>query len=89
MPQSKKLIEVAMPVKEIMAESVRDKSNRHGHISTLHLWWAQRPLPVFRTAVFSSSVPDTPNDSLRNRLQIFIRKFYFESSLILTQIPSL
>jgi adenine-specific DNA methylase len=39
MIQAKKLIEVAMPIKEISAESVRDKSIRHGHISTLHLWW--------------------------------------------------
>jgi len=58
MPQSKKLIEVAMPVKEISVESVRDKSIRHGHISTLHLWWARRPLPVCRAVVFASLVPD-------------------------------
>ena len=56
--QPKKLIEVAMPVKEISAESVRDKSIRHGHISTLHLWWARRPLPVCRAVVFASLVPD-------------------------------
>ena len=42
----KKLIEVAMPIKEISAESVRDKSIRHGHISMLHLWEANRPLIV-------------------------------------------
>ena len=54
----KKLIEVALPVKEISAESVRDKSIRHGHISTLHLWWARRPLPVCRAVVFASLVPD-------------------------------
>lgn len=56
--QAKKLIEVAMPIKEISAESVRDKSIRHGHISTLHLWWARRPLPVCRAVVFASLVPD-------------------------------
>ncbi len=55
---TKKLIEVAMPVKEISAESVRDKSIRHGHISTLHLWWARRPLPVCRAVVFAGLVPD-------------------------------
>ena len=48
MTKAKKLIEVAMPIKEISAESVRDKSIRHGHISTLHLWWARRPLPVWQ-----------------------------------------
>ncbi|MBU2648360.1 DUF1156 domain-containing protein [bacterium] len=56
--ECKKLIEVAMPIKEISAESVRDKSIRHGHISTLHLWWARRPLPVCRAVVFTSLVPD-------------------------------
>ncbi|MBR1746392.1 MAG: DUF1156 domain-containing protein [Fibrobacter sp.] len=56
--KAKKLIEVAMPIKEISAESVRDKSIRHGHISTLHLWWARRPLPCCRAVVFASLVPD-------------------------------
>lgn len=58
MTKPKKLIEVAMPIKEISAESVRDKSIRHGHISTLHLWWARRPLPVCRAVVFASLIPD-------------------------------
>ena len=58
MTKAKKLIEVALPIKEISAESVRDKSIRHGHISTLHLWWARRPLPVCRAVVFASLVPD-------------------------------
>ncbi|WP_209329597.1 DUF1156 domain-containing protein [Lunatimonas salinarum] len=62
MTQAKKLIEVAMPIKEISAESVRDKSIRHGHISTLHLWWARRPLPVCRAVVFASLVPDPEDD---------------------------
>src|SRR5687767_15596527 len=61
MPQPKKLIEVAMPIKEISAESVRDKYIHHGNISTLHLWWARRPLPVCRAVVFASLVPD-PQD---------------------------
>ena len=61
--KAKKLIEVALPIKEISAESVRDKSIRHGHISTLHLWWARRPLPVCRAIVFASLVPD-PLDPL-------------------------
>lgn len=47
-----------MPIKEISAESVRDKSIRHGHISTLHLWWVRRPLPVCRAVIFASLVPD-------------------------------
>ena len=56
-----RLIEVALPIREISAESVRDKSLRHGHISTLHLWWARRPLAASRAIVFASLVPD-PDD---------------------------
>src|SRR5713226_4811291 len=57
-PNCPRLIEVALPIREISAESVRDKSLRHGHISTLHLWWARRPLPASRGVVFASLVPD-------------------------------
>lgn len=58
MTEPKKLIEVAMPVKEVSAESVRDGRVQHGHISSLHKWWARRPLPVCRAVVFASLVPD-------------------------------
>lgn len=58
MTKAKKLIEVAMPIKEISAESVRDKTIHHGHVSTLHPWWARRPLPVCRAVIFGSLVPD-------------------------------
>lgn len=58
MAQAKKLIEVAMPIKEISAASVHDKYIHQGHISTLHIWWARRPLPVCRAVVFASLVPD-------------------------------
>lgn len=58
MTKAKKLIEVAMPIKEISTESVRDKYIHHGHISTLHIWWARRPLPLCRAIVFASLVPD-------------------------------
>jgi adenine-specific DNA methylase len=53
-----RLIEVGLPVREISAESVRDKSLRHGHLSTLHLWFARRPLAASRAVVFASLVPD-------------------------------
>ena len=58
MTKAKKLIEVAMPINEISAASVHDKYIHHGHISTLHIWWARRPLPVCRAVVFASLVPD-------------------------------
>ncbi|MBV8266889.1 MAG: DUF1156 domain-containing protein [Planctomycetaceae bacterium] len=57
----KRLIEVALPLKEVSEQSAREKSIRHGHISTLHIWWARRPLAACRAAVFASLVPD-PDD---------------------------
>lgn len=56
-----RLIEVALPIREISAESVRQKKAQRGHISTLHLWWARRPLATSRAVVFASLVPD-PDD---------------------------
>ena len=57
----KRLIEVALPLKEVSEQSAREKSIRHGHISTLHIWWARRPLAACRAVVFASLVPD-PDD---------------------------
>ena len=58
MNSKKKLIEVALPLEAINRESVREKSIRHGHPSTLHLWWARRPLAVCRAVLFASLVDD-------------------------------
>ncbi len=55
---SKKLIEVALPLEAINKESAREKSIRHGHPSTLHLWWARRPLAACRAVLFASLVDD-------------------------------
>ena len=57
-----RLIEVALPIREISAESVRDKNIDHGHISRLHIWWARRPLAASRAVVFASLVPDPDDD---------------------------
>ena len=57
----KRLIEVALPLKEVSEQSAREKSIRHGHISTLHIWWARRPLAACRAVVFASLIPD-PDD---------------------------
>lgn len=53
-----KLIEVALPLDAINAASVREKSIRHGHPSTLHLWWARRPLSAARAVIWASLVDD-------------------------------
>lgn len=57
-PYKKKLIEVAIPLEAINVASAREKSIRHGHPSTLHLWWARRPLAACRAVLFSQLVDD-------------------------------
>ena len=54
----KKLIEVALPLDAINAAAAREKSIRHGHPSTLHLWWARRPLAAARAVIFAQMVDD-------------------------------
>jgi putative DNA methylase len=61
-PYRKKLIEVGLPLVAINAESAREKSIRHGHPSTLHLWWARRPLAACRAVLCSSLVDDPDSD---------------------------
>ena len=58
MDYKKKLIEVALPLEEINVASAREKSIRHGHPSTLHLWWARRPQAAARAVIWSSLVDD-------------------------------
>ncbi len=58
MTYKKKLIEVALPLEAINVASAREKSIRHGHPSTLHLWWARRPLAAARAVIFAQMVDD-------------------------------
>lgn len=76
----KKLIEVAIPLEAINAASAREKSIRHGHPSTLHLWWARRPLAAARAVIFCQMVDDPsavpeefPNEEAQEneRLRLF------------------
>lgn len=57
-----KLIEVALPLATINAEAAREKSIRHGHPATLHLWWARRPLAAARAVIWASLVDDPSGD---------------------------
>ena len=59
----KRLIEVDLPIKRISAHARREKSIRHGHISTLHIWWARRPLAACRAVICAALWPD-PVDPL-------------------------
>ena len=76
----KKLIEVALPLEAINVASAREKSIRHGHPSTLHLWWARRPLAAARAVLFAQMVDDPssrpelfpdPEDQVRERERLF------------------
>ena len=79
---NKRLIEVDFPIKEVSAESVRDKNIRHGHISTLHIWWARRPLAASRATVYAALVP-APKDreELRRKLEFIAELCRWENSL--------
>src|SRR5512135_1231986 len=63
MQYPKRLIEVDLPIKRISAHARREKSIRHGHISTLHIWWARRPLAACRAVICAALWPD-PADPL-------------------------
>ncbi len=58
----KRLIEVDLPIKRISAHARREKSIRHGHISTLHIWWARRPLASCRAVICAALWPDPADD---------------------------
>ena len=59
----RRFIEESFPVKEISKISMKEKSIRHGHISTLHIWWARRPLASSRATAYASLIPIPDNDS--------------------------
>lgn len=64
MTYRKKLIEVALPLDDINREAAREKSIRHGHPSTLHLWWSRKPLAACRAILFASLVDDPSSPHL-------------------------
>ena len=67
-PRRKRLIEVAFPLEEVSAHSRREKNVRHGHISTLHIWWARRPLAACRAFIYASLVDDPETYAEREEL---------------------
>lgn len=78
----RRFIEESFPVKEVGQESAREKNIRHGHISTLHIWWARRPLAASRATIYASLIP-APKDELErnNRLAFIIDLCKWENSL--------
>ena len=77
---SHRLIEDSLPLNEISSQSSREKSIRHGHISTLHPWWARRPLASSRATTYAALV-DAPDGRDRDALNEFVAKLsHWESS---------
>src|SRR5947209_2490029 len=70
----RRLIEDLIPIREISAEASREKSLRHGNISTLHLWWARRPIVAARAAVYGALVPAPVDPQERDTYMARMRK---------------
>lgn len=68
MSDTPRLIEVAFPLKQTSIDSVHEKNVRHGHISTLHIWPARRPLAACRAALIATLLPDPGNKEERDQL---------------------
>jgi len=71
-PNDRRIIEVEMPLTMISKHSAREKSIRHGHLSTLHIWWARRPLAACRAAIFAALVPQPEDPAAAQKMQHFI-----------------
>ena len=83
----KRFIEETFPLREVSEESAREKNIRHGHISTLHIWWARRPLASSRATAYASLVP-LPEDSqkIEQKKRFIVQLSKWENSLSLELI---
>jgi adenine-specific DNA methylase len=68
----KSFIEVDFPIREVSKESAREKNIRHGHICTLHIWWARRPLASSRASIYAALTPEPKNEEDRLKKSQFI-----------------
>lgn len=75
MNNNRRFIEESFPVKEVGQESAREKNIRHGHISTLHIWWARRPLASSRATNYAALIPAPENIDEWNKKRQFIIEF--------------
>jgi adenine-specific DNA methylase len=78
----KRFIEVDFPIKDVSEESAREKNIRHGHISTLHIWWARRPLASSRASIYAALTPEPKDEEDRLKRSQFIAELSkWENSL--------
>ncbi|ADQ40238.1 protein of unknown function DUF1156 [Caldicellulosiruptor acetigenus I77R1B] len=80
--QFRRFIEVSFPIKEVSEESAREKNIRHGHISTLHIWWSRKPLASSRSTIYAALIPEPKNEEERLKEEEKIAKMAkWENSL--------
>jgi adenine-specific DNA methylase len=84
----KRLIEVDLPIKRISAHARREKSIRHGHISTLHIWWARRPLAACRAVILAALFPDPADPDCPPRFLEETRKTLEGTKRTSVNVPS-
>ena len=79
---NKRFIEIDFPIEKVSDESVKEKNIRHGHISTLHIWWARRPLASSRASVYAALTPEPRDEEERLKRSQFISELSkWENSL--------
>ena len=80
--EQKSFIEVTFPIKEVSEESAREKNIRHGHISTLHIWWARRPLASSRATTYAALIPyPSTEKEAKKRAEFIVSLSKWENSL--------
>ncbi|HIE13868.1 TPA: DUF1156 domain-containing protein, partial [Candidatus Bathyarchaeota archaeon] len=80
--EDRRYIEDSFPVKEVSEISAREKNIRHGHISTLHIWWARRPLASSRATNYASLIPASKNvEEWDKKRQFIVGLAKWENSL--------
>jgi putative DNA methylase len=67
-----RFIESDFPIREVSEESAREKNIRHSHPSTLHTWWARKPLAASRASIYASLIPAAENEMVRRECSRFI-----------------
>ena len=82
MSQNRRFIDASFPIREVSEESVREKNIRHGHISTLHIWWARRPLASSRATSYAALIPAPESEGeLRGKSEFIVELSKWENSL--------
>ena len=82
MIKDRRFIDESFPIKEVGEESIREKNIRHGHISTLHIWWARRPLAASRATSYAALIPAPEDeDEIKKKREFIVELAKWENSL--------